>query len=397
MRFHQVKLAVSAILLLLAGCGVRGGAEGPLLTEIAGLMKPADGVYLKLQGGVLHATQTIRGDKFEIPLKEVTISGGGSNIGPLLNFRCKGLRDCIRAPDSVLGLTALRHFHMSNSDAAAKIASKLRELAAKKPAVSGDWYAKRAEVQAEARRKSAETRAYWAERSRTGGGSRSSGSGGLFKATEGSKTLERIRRKRREQERENARIRAENRRKQAEHRRRREEARVRAETRRQREEARREAEYKRQQEENRRRQEEARRERQARLRQEQELARQRREHEQREAARRQAWVAKSYSCSEEGPSPGMGAGYIRNMERMRTDTDWRVCRASVNASANDFYRKCASKKRACNAKGGKFTYDVFVRNPKIGSCEHTWEASWKCAPYQPWSFTPNLGTSGAVR
>ena len=221
----------------------------------------------------------------------------------------------------------------------------------------------------------------------------SSSSGGLFQSTGGMRALERIRRQRRAQERENARIRAENRRKRAEYRRRQAEARRRAETRRQREEARRQAEYRRQREEA-----ERRRQRQlARMRQEQEIARQRREHERRDAARRRAWVAKSYPCSEDSPSPGMGAGYIRNLERMRTDTDWRVCRASVNATANDFSRKCASKKRACNGQGGQFTYDVFVRNPKIGSCEHTWEASWRCTPYQPLSFTPNLGTSGAVR
>ena len=100
MRFHQVKLAVLAALFLLAGCKtLGGGAEGPLLNDIAGMMKPGDGVYLELQGGVLHATGTrypIRGDTFEIPLQEVTISGGPSNIGPQLEFRCKGFQEMYR-------------------------------------------------------------------------------------------------------------------------------------------------------------------------------------------------------------------------------------------------------------------------------------------------------------
>ncbi len=359
MRFHQVKLTVPAILLLLAGCGVRGGAEGPLLAEIASMMKSTDGVYLELQGGVLHATGTrypIRGDTFEIPLKEVTIHGGGSNIGPQLKFRCKGFKDCIVSTDKPASLlrksrkdvTPFQSFHMSNSDDAARIASKLRELAAKKPAVSGDWYAKKAEVQTEARRKSAETRAYWAERARTGGGSRSSGSGGLFKATEGSKALERIRRQRRAQERENARIRAENRRRQAEHRRRQEEAR------RQREEARREAKYKKQQEENRRRQEEARRERQARLREE---TRKREEM----AARRRAERLRQ--------------------QQARTRTTWRPKQA-LNADA----AHCLKRKRL---KGGFNVADNEITN----TCSYTIEVVGVCLGEYP--FKTNYPFKGA--
>lgn len=366
MHFHQVKLAALATLLLLAGCGLRGGAEGPLLNEIAGMMKPGDGVYLELQGGVLHATGTrypIRGDTFEIPLKEVTIHGGPSNIGPQLDFRCKGFRECIVStdkPSSLLrksrkSVTSFRSFHISNPDDAAKIASKLRELAAHKTAaVSGDWYAKKAEVQAEAHRKSAETRAYWAERSGTGGGSRSSGSGGLFKATEGLKTLERIRRKRREQERENARIREENRRRQAEHRRRQEEARKREEARKKEQEARRQAEYRRRQEENRRHQEEARRERQARLRE--------------EAGRREEMAAK------------------RRAERLsrqqaRTQTTWRPKQA-LNADSSH----CLKKKRL---KGGFNVADNEITN----TCSYTIEVRGVCLGGSP--FKANYPFKGA--
>ena len=239
--------------------------------------------------------------------------------------------------------------------------------------------------------------------------SRSSSSSGFFGSgarsiedTFGYKALKRMREKTAQ---ENARIRAENSRKQEEYRRRLEERRTQAEATRQQQ-----AERQRQQQaeararaDARRRQEAARSQAAAgKQQEEQRIALQRRQFQQAEIARQRSWIAKSYPCDRRVPSPE-GASQIRMLApkyiMSRTTFGIGACgKSSINESANDFYNKCSFRKRTCTNKGGKFVYDLdFHWKEVVYSCGFTWKLTSNCRLYEPWTFTPSTGRSGSVQ